>query len=88
MKNKSLKLKDLKVQSFVTSLSKEEKQTVKGGDETNGQVCDSVVVACKSGAPACQNTDAVFCHSCQSDPCACVLTIVIDNHNACNTCPA
>ena len=35
---KSIKLKDLKVQSFVTSLEKGEKQTVKGGARTI--VCD------------------------------------------------
>jgi hypothetical protein len=46
MKNKKLKLSDLKVQSFITALDNNEKQTIAGGDNTNNPVCNTEVAAC------------------------------------------
>lgn len=51
---KQLKLKDLKVQSFVTALNDAEKATIAGGDNTNNP-------ACNSNVPACQRTVANVC---------------------------
>lgn len=51
---KKLKLNDLKVQSFVTSLSNTEKATVAGGQ-------NSVNPACNTEVNACQQTIAQLC---------------------------
>ena len=55
MKKKKLKLKELKVQSFLTDLKKEEKRTVMGG-MTVGDICGSGAPVCGSDVPACNNT--------------------------------
>ena len=55
MNNKKLKLNELKVQSFVTSIEKREIETVKGGTgNSNNPVCNTAVAAC-------QNTIAAVC---------------------------
>lgn len=47
MKKKSLKLSDLKVQSFVTALNGMEAATIKGGSNTDNPVCMTAVAACQ-----------------------------------------
>jgi uncharacterized protein YggL (DUF469 family) len=56
MKNKRLKLGEVKVQSFVTSINENDSLTVKGGqyDGTDNPICLSAV-------PACVNTHPNFC---------------------------
>ena len=53
---KKLKIQELKVQSFVTSLSKESENTLKGGDCPG----NSDNLNCNSAA-ACENTAAAVC---------------------------
>ena len=62
MKNKKLKLEDLKVQSFVTSLTNPEKQTLEevlGGVSRVGSGC----ITCDWQAPACpiDSNNPMFC---------------------------
>ena len=51
MKKQKLSLNSIKVQSFITALDKEEKQTVAGGGNTNNPVCLSQVPACQRTVP-------------------------------------
>ena len=53
MKNKNLKLNDLKVQSFVTTLNKENQKTIHGGEGASDNY-------------ACDNTEHLACgnHTC------------------------
>jgi hypothetical protein len=59
---KKMKLENLKIQSFVTSLSKEETVTIQGGDNSFNPVC-------LSGVPACVNTAVPICRNLHSDAC-------------------
>lgn len=73
---KNLKLSDLKVQSFVTSLDNDQLNTLKGGDATNNPSCNTLGVACRTVAHNCPVAStcgsAVYCSTC---PCP-VNTIV------------
>jgi hypothetical protein len=61
MKNKKLKLSDLKVQSFVTALNENEKGTIAGGaGQSDNPACFSNNPICASANPAC-NTNPAFC---------------------------
>lgn len=65
---KSLKLSDLKVQSFVTSLNDEQLNTLKGGDATLNPACNSIGVACRTVAHNCHHAStcgsAIYCSTC------------------------
>ena len=52
---KKIKLKDLKVKSFVTEIEKQDKLTLKGGINTNGKLCNL-----GSLDPTCQ-TNCFYC---------------------------
>ncbi|MCW3104370.1 MAG: hypothetical protein JWO09_2810 [Bacteroidetes bacterium] len=54
MKKKNLKLTDLKVQSFVTSLEQDEQKTLQGGAATHADKCSQV--------PGCGHTAAAICN--------------------------
>ncbi|MGB3467885.1 MAG: pinensin family lanthipeptide [Cyclobacteriaceae bacterium] len=55
MKKKNLKISDLKIQSFVTSMEDESGETVKGGYRSNFGGCDTVDGSF-NGPAICQNT--------------------------------
>lgn len=50
-KKKNLKLSDLKVQSFVTALTGDDKQTLKGGETGPNCVILTAVPACQMSKP-------------------------------------
>jgi hypothetical protein len=73
---KKLKLSDLKVQSFVTSLSNDQLNTLKGGDntDTNNPACNSIGIACRTVAHDCQQHST--CGSAQiCSTCACPIDL-------------
>ena len=92
MEKKRLKLSQLKVQSFRTSLDNKESETLKGGvgAPTNYSDCgtgvetiiccagpgNSMNVVCHSQVAACQNTDANVCV-------VEVRTLIVDGNNIC-----
>jgi hypothetical protein len=85
MEKKKLKIQDLKVQSFVTALDNHDKQTVMGGNQTNGAVCDTKVAGCQNTVAAICNTNAnacvvvtavQLCGTCQMSTCA--ITIICE----------
>lgn len=63
MKKKNLKLSDLKVQSFVTSLNDDQLHTLKGGDATNNPACNSIGVACRTVAHNCATHISGNCYT-------------------------
>lgn len=68
MKKKTLKLNDLKVQSFVTSLDEDQLNTLKGGEATNNPACGTFAIACRTVAHNCPVGytcgSAVYCSAC------------------------
>ena len=72
MKKTKLKISELKIQSFVTSLKKEDENTLKGGDcpgHSDNPACLSGVTACQSAANwgcigTCGGTNDQLCSTC------------------------
>lgn len=65
---KSLKLKDLKIKSFVTSIDKDIVDTVKGGINTSVQqrICDSSPQNCQDLTNQCGS------NNCETTPYSCI----------------
>lgn len=73
---KNLKLSDLKVQSFVTSLNEDQLNTLKGGDATNNPACGSIGIACRTVAHDCHVVQSTCSSGMFCSTCPCPITLV------------
>ncbi|CAN5826397.1 hypothetical protein BH11BAC7_BH11BAC7_04270 [soil metagenome] len=69
MEKKSLKLNDLKVQSFVTSLNDEQINTLKGGNGNSDKPDPSIRIVCQTLDRNCNQSSCSSGHFCSTCPC-------------------
>ncbi|MEO5644477.1 MAG: pinensin family lanthipeptide [Bacteroidia bacterium] len=69
MEKKSLKLNDLKVQSFVTSLNDEQINTLKGGNGNSDKPDTSVAILCHTNQRGCHQSSCSSGNFCSTCPC-------------------